>query len=300
MRKLRPLRIDLLCALAALVALAVVPAAQAANLVTPAHNPGFEDPCPPPAPSTPCAWDTTTGAAAIVQDPLHNSGSYSAKVTLTNVDANGIISTCIQSTLTTGDHLVSYWYHTTDSNVGQLYMNYIAYASNDCTGVGQGDPNGALTVSSVKDANWHQVNGFLHNSSTKNSLKVELFFQCTPCSGAPVTTTGTVYYDDVTMDDAGITGVQVASFTAGRASSGVRLHWRTGTEADMLGFHVYRYHLGKRVRVDRGLIAAKSSVSGARYTFLDRRAPRGKLTYRLQAVGADGSRTWFGPACVAR
>ena len=293
---MRLFRSELLLALAGVFALALVPAAQGANIVTVAHNPGFEDTCG----AAPCQWNTTTGAASIVQDALHNSGSFSAKVTLTNVDANGIISTCIAATLSAGAHLASYWYHTTDSNVGQLYMNYIAYTSNDCTGSGQGDPNGALTVNSVKDSGWHQVNGLLHNSSTKNSLKVELFFQCTPCSGAQVTTTGTVYYDDVFVDDATTSAVQLASFRAARTTTGVRLRWRTGTEVDALGFHVYRERAGTRVRVDRRLIVAKGSVSGARYTFVDPRAPRGKLTYRLQAVDRDGTRTWYGPARVTR
>jgi hypothetical protein len=45
-------------------------------------------------------------------------------------------------------------------------------------------------------------------------------------------------------------------------------------------------------------VRARGSVAGARYSLLDRRAPRGKLTYRLQAVGTDGSRTWYGRVTV--
>jgi hypothetical protein len=41
-------------------------------------------------------------------------------------------------------------------------------------------------------------------------------------------------------------------------------------------------------------------VSGARYAFLDARAPRAKLVYLLQAVGVDGSRTWNGRVNVGR
>ena len=294
MRLKRTLRVELLLAVVAALALAVIPAAQAANIITPAHNPGFEDTCG----AAPCEWATTTAAASVVQDALHHSGSFSAKVTLTNVDANGIISTCIAGALPAGFYAASYWYNTTDANVGELYMNFLAYTSSDCTGPGQGDPGGALTVSSVRDGMWHQVTGQLHNTSAKNSLKVELFFQCTPCSGAPETTTGTVYYDDVVIDAP--TAVTLSSFTAKRAKSGVRLGWLTGTEVDTIGFHVYRSGGEGWTRVDRRLVPAKGSVAGARYSFLDRRVPHGKLAYRLQAVGTDGSRTWYGRASVPR
>jgi hypothetical protein len=94
--------------------------------------------------------------------------------------------------------------------------------------------------------------------------------------------------------------VTVAGISARTTKAGVLVRWRTGTEADTLGFHLYRERAGKRVRVDRRLIPAKGSVSGARYSFLDRRAPHGKLRYRLQAIGKDGSREWFGPVGVAR
>jgi hypothetical protein len=51
----------------------------------------------------------------------------------------------------------------------------------------------------------------------------------------------------------------------------------------------------------RGAYLAQSCrhpLAGARYSFLDRTAPHGKLTYRLQAVAADGSRIWYGRASV--
>jgi hypothetical protein len=94
--------------------------------------------------------------------------------------------------------------------------------------------------------------------------------------------------------------VTISSFKAVKSHRGVLVRWRTGTEADMLGFHLYRERAGRRVRVDKRLIPANGSISGARYSFLDRRAPHGKLRYRLQAVGIDGSREWFGPVGVGR
>lgn len=96
------------------------------------------------------------------------------------------------------------------------------------------------------------------------------------------------------------TAVKLESLSAVRSRAGVVVRWRTGTEAGVLGFHVYRLHAGKSVRVDRRLIPSRGSVSGARYSFLDRRAPRGKVSYRLQAVDSSGARTWYGPVRVPR
>ena len=93
------------------------------------------------------------------------------------------------------------------------------------------------------------------------------------------------------------TAVQLRSLAAARSANGVVVHWRTASEVDTLGFHVYRQANGKRVRVNRTLIAAKGRGG---YSFLDRKAPRGKtVRYWLQVVDLDGSRTWYGPARVS-
>ena len=84
---------------------------------------------------------------------------------------------------------------------------------------------------------------------------------------------------------------------AARTSAGVSMRWSTASELELLGFHVYRQVNGKRVRVNRTLIAAKGSGG---YTFLDRKAPKGKsVRYWLQVVNLDGSRSWYGPARVS-
>ena len=49
----------------------------------------------------------------------------------------------------------------------------------------------------------------------------------------------------------------------------------------------------------RSLIAARGSVSGASYRYLDRTAKRGvSYRYRIRAVNSDGTATWFGPVRV--
>ena len=94
----------------------------------------------------------------------------------------------------------------------------------------------------------------------------------------------------------GPTAVAVASFTATRLHQGVRVRWRTGTEADLLGFQVYRSRAHSWKRLSRSLIVAKGSSSGGSYRFVDQTARRGvAYRYRLEAVNRDGTANWFGP-----
>jgi hypothetical protein len=95
------------------------------------------------------------------------------------------------------------------------------------------------------------------------------------------------------------TAVTFASASAARTPKGVLVRWRTGTEADLLGFHVYRSRGHSWQRITRSLIAAKGSVSGGSYRFLDRTARRGvSYRYRIKAVQQDGTARWFGPVRV--
>ena len=97
-----------------------------------------------------------------------------------------------------------------------------------------------------------------------------------------------------------LTAVTFRSVTAKRTEGGAVVRWRTASEADTLGFHVYRALNGMRVRVTSTLVRAMGAVSGGAYSYSDRRAPRTKtLRYWIQAIGTDGSRTWYGPARVA-
>jgi hypothetical protein len=99
--------------------------------------------------------------------------------------------------------------------------------------------------------------------------------------------------DDVQLFDTGTcptpTAVNVIRFTAHRSASGTVLRWRTGQEAAVLGFSLYR----DGTRVNRRLVAAHGGVAGARYRVNDRRTG---AVYRLQAVHIDGSREWVARA----
>jgi hypothetical protein len=107
-----------------------------------------------------------------------------------------------------------------------------------------------------------------------------------------------VNYDDIVLQTDPL-AVTVASFAARPTSKGVLLRWRTGTEANLLGFEVYRSRGQSWQRLTRSLIAARGSVSGTAYRFLDRTAKRGfAYRYRIKALNRDGTTSWFGPVRV--
>ena len=97
----------------------------------------------------------------------------------------------------------------------------------------------------------------------------------------------------VTISGLTPTAVQLRSFTAAPAARGILLRWRTGSEAGLLGFDVYRGTGVHKRKLNHSLIRAKGSPAGASYSWLHRGAKRG-TRYRLQAVNADGSRRWCG------
>jgi hypothetical protein len=106
---------------------------------------------------------------------------------------------------------------------------------------------------------------------------------------ASTSTDNTVTYETASA-------VTLASASASRTANGVLVRWHTGTEIDLLGFQVYRSRGHSWRRISRSLIAAKGSMSGASYRFLDRSATRGvPYRYRIKAINRDGTASWFGP-----
>jgi hypothetical protein len=89
---------------------------------------------------------------------------------------------------------------------------------------------------------------------------------------------------DVVLTASGATAVRVAAFVARRGASGVVLTWRTGADAGIAGFNVWR----GAMKVNPTLIPARGRLGGTTYRFVDP-AP-GPAAYRLETVGVDGSR----------
>ncbi len=98
------------------------------------------------------------------------------------------------------------------------------------------------------------------------------------------------------------TAVVLRSFSVSRTSPGALLRWRTASETRTLGFNVYREQAGRRVKLNRTLLRSVTSgrTGGGTHSFLDRNAPSARLTYKLEAVGVDGSRRWLATAVAAR
>jgi uncharacterized protein YkwD len=97
--------------------------------------------------------------------------------------------------------------------------------------------------------------------------------------------------------------VTMRSMSGHATKHGVVLHWRTASEIDTAGFRVYRVMHGTRIRVSHRLLPALGRGGGGHsYTFRDRHVPAGKrtLTYYLQSIDLDATKTWHGPARVAR
>jgi hypothetical protein len=274
--------------------LLVVVGDAAAIIVPSLPNPSFEQgpPCSPLPATAICGWNDLVGT--MTQDTIHNTGSFSMKLNNasgTSVEATTAGGVCI-SPISAGAHSASFWYMTAAPVIDVVFGGHW-YPNTTCT-VGTFGNDALHAPTPIAYGAWTHVTGTLTAPPGTGSAFFSFFASC-QCSTPGVIT---AYFDDVAFT--GSTAVTLRSLSASRSAAGVRLHWRTGSEADTLGFHVYRGRGSKLARVDGRMIPARGSVSGGRYSLVDRRAPRARLTYRLQAVGTDGSRTWAGRVSVAR
>ncbi len=126
------------------------------------------------------------------------------------------------------------------------------------------------------------------------------------------------------------TAVRLASFSADAYEDGVLLKWRTGYEADNLGFHLYREEDGRLIRLNPQMIAGSAlragqgiTTAGYSYSWLDavsdplpalsqeesrergggpgwgglspQSSPLSPVRYWLEDIDLSGKRTWHGP-----
>lgn len=266
-----------------------VTSAQAANIVP---NPGFESNCS----GVPCNWSIVPGTAVtLAYDTVnpHPPSTASMSVTVAQSTAIGAVSDCVPVVLAPGPYFASFWYRTTATLTHVPGLAVFGYANNNCTGssFSLGNLNASSTIS---DGAWHAVSGTLTSPFAAQSMQFEPFFQCA-CNQ---TTTATVNFDDVSFQTTPL-AVTFYGLGATRSHRGVVLSWRTGTEADLLGFHVYRSRGHSWQRITHSLVAAKGTVAGASYRYLDRAARRGvPYRYRIKAVHRDGTTAWYGPVRV--
>jgi len=107
------------------------------------------------------------------------------------------------------------------------------------------------------------------------------------------------------------TRIALQSFSAhtGIDKNGTRrvmLTWKTGGEAHNLGFNVYREQGGNRVRMNSSLIAGSALLmsgalpkhAGRNYAWIDPSAGGLSLSYWLEDIDVNGTRTMHGPVSV--
>src|SRR5262245_54804331 len=218
-------------AIGATAVLGVVPAAQAANVVP---NWAFDNNCA----GVPCNWSPTTGVTLQYDTSVKLSGSASMKVTTTAPQGgNGARSDGV--TVSPGPHARSFGSRTTAAGVGGIQRGEHFYASTNCA---LGSSIGGSTLKTTlppHDTGWHQVSDT--DVAPANTQAVEIYL---------LVNIGTANFDNVLLDGTPL-AVTLTSFRAARSHKGVVLRWRTGTEADTLGFNVYRQLGSRRVRVNR-------------------------------------------------
>jgi hypothetical protein len=267
-----------------------VTAAQAANVVP---NPGFETACG----NVPCNWTASSllGSTISRDTTIANSGAASLALTANSVTGGAAaISDCITVSANT-TYNVAFWYETFAANLALVGLFFNTFTSTDCSGTAVGPPSTATTTSPVDTETWTEVTGQVTTNDGVQSAQIFLDFSCTDACG-----TGTkVNFDDVIAQTEAL-GVTVRSFSASRSAKGVVIRWRTASETDVVGFNLFRNRAGTSTKVNSRPIAARSgSARGSAYRFLDRRALRaGLYSYRLEAIHADGSRSWLGRASV--
>lgn len=110
------------------------------------------------------------------------------------------------------------------------------------------------------------------------------------------------FFDNFGAGQAVTTSVTLQAFRATSLQSGNLLTWQTGFEVDNLGFKVYRERNGKRVPINRSIIAGSALMTvqgtamtaGNSYSWFDP-AGASDSVYYLEDIDVNGTRTLHGP-----
>jgi autotransporter-associated beta strand protein len=111
------------------------------------------------------------------------------------------------------------------------------------------------------------------------------------------------------------TAVKLTSFNATRSGNDVWLRWQTGYEVRNLGYNIYREQNGQRTLITPSLVAGSALLAGRQteltaglsYSWQDQISEAGGqrsdgnsgVTYWLEDVDLDGTKTLHGPIAVA-
>ena len=95
------------------------------------------------------------------------------------------------------------------------------------------------------------------------------------------------------------TAIDLVYFGAVPTASGILIKWRTGTEIDNVGFHLWRADAidGDYSQITPALIPAEGNeVSGAFYSYRDSHVETGeRYWYKLEDIDQNGAGTFHGP-----
>ena len=256
----------------------------------PIPNSGFETSCN----AIPCNWNGTSGSTIEWDSTFHVHGLHSLQLNSIGTPGIQAVSSCVTPATGQTTYNLEFWYRTTSAvNFVQMFLN--TYQTTDCSGSPFGPASTASTSSPDTSGTWTRVQGHTTTDANVQAVKVILNFTCASTCASGLFAN----FDDIVAQTEPL-AVTVSSFVARHVANGVLLRWHTGTEAGLLGFHVFRSQGRSWRRMTRSLIAARGSVTGASYRFLDRTAKRGgAYRYRIQAVDSDGTRRWFGPVRAA-
>jgi hypothetical protein len=234
------------------------------------------------------------------RDPTLGQGGSSASYRLewlasgTDVRAG---TDCIEPhPVSAGSASYSFWYRTADPRVTNVIMWATFFTGTTCTGNSVG--LGVQQTSPITNGDWQSVTLVRPIEAiyvSRPALKFQVEFRCeTDCPGAQV------HFDDLVFEQTP-TAVRIAAIRIQQTRSGIRLHWRTAVENEIIGFNVYRQQRGTLLKLNRTLIPSVfgGTATGHSYSWLDRSAQKGAAKYRLQAVDLDGKRSWVGSASVA-
>jgi hypothetical protein len=218
-------------------------------------------------------------------DWMHDAGAYGISGQLSYVTVRNTISTN-----NTSAAFRSSGGTVTGSNNTSSDASAATYFSNAQTGVAG---SSVFVSSGVAAANLHLKTGA--NVAVDSGLDLSSTFVLDVDGQLR---TGVTWDRGADERDAA-TAVRLMSFDATAGDGSVTLEWRTGTELDNLGFHVYRGSSveGPWTRLTTSLIPGLgSSPVGQAYSWLDTGLMNGtRYYYRLEDVDASSKSTFHGP-----
>jgi peptidase C25-like protein len=163
---------------------------------------------------------------------------------------------------------------------------------------------GAIATDIPNATNANVLQGSVTNTAFIPASNGYLGVVAVHTSGA--TARDTVEFDQIYFTITTPTAVKMSEFTAKSSGNGVMLEWKTGFEVNNLGFKVYRERKGKRVQINRSIIAGSALMAvqgtamtaGNSYSWVDPAGTSDSIYY-LEDIDIDGTRTMHGPVVPA-